>query len=133
MWKAFAISHSLVDRSSQRTSFELRRPAIVAIVLRLVMLWSFQTVHVHQLDLHLRSVHYPRWMQQNSLAHPALDSANSRIRLDARPVVVMPVQIMAEPKPGNADRMDSSVPLHRLLLRFKLSLRSSCDSDPLLL
>jgi hypothetical protein len=45
----------------------------------------------------------------------------------------MPLSLEVAPEPGNDAVIEPPIPLNRFLLRFKLSLRSSCDSDPLLI
>jgi hypothetical protein len=120
-----------VASNPHRNRLALRRHAVIGIVLSLVTLSALPTVHIHQLDLHLRTVHYARWIERNAFAaHAALDSADGAVRHDAQPRVMMPVALEVEPKPQNDIPLESSVPLNRFLLRFRLGLRSSCDSDP---
>jgi hypothetical protein len=124
---------NLVGSSPYRRRLALHGHAIIGIVLSLVTLSALPAVHIHQLDVHLQSVHYARWVEQNTFAaHAALDSIDRTVQHDARPRFIMPLTLEVEPEPGNDTAIEPPVPLNRFLLRFKLSLRSSCDSDPLL-
>lgn len=116
-----------------RGELELPRHAVIGTVLSLVMLLSLPTVRIHQLDVHLRTVHYARWVERNaSAAHAALDSADGTVTQNAGSVALMRVEIEVKPESAKDVAIEPPVPLNRLLLRFKLSLRSSSDSDPLL-
>jgi hypothetical protein len=120
--------------SSYRGGLVLHRHAVIGIVLSLVTLSALPVVRTHHFGVHLQSVHYSRWVEQNAFAaHAALDLIDQTVKRNTRPKFIIPLSLEVEPEPGNDAAIEPPVPLSRFLLRFKLSLRSSCDSDPLLL
>jgi hypothetical protein len=97
------------------------------------MLSALPSMRIHRMEVHLRRVHYARWVERNAVvAHATDDSASTRVRYDSKPAVVVLIEPKDEPNPAQEVALEPSVPLNRLLRHFKLGLRSSSDSDPLL-
>jgi hypothetical protein len=97
------------------------------------MLSALPSIPIHRMEVHLRRVHYARWVERNAVvAHATDDSASTRVRYDSNPAVVVLIEPKVEPKPTQEVTLEPAVPLNCLLLHFKLGFRSSSDSDPLL-
>jgi hypothetical protein len=122
-----------VASDPHRRRFERGGHAAIGIVLSVITLLALPTAHFRQSGLHLRSVHYGRWVEGNAFAaSDTSDSANTPVSQSAATAGLVGVELDAEPKPLKDVAIEPSVPPIRLLLRFKLSPRSSNDSDPFL-
>jgi hypothetical protein len=123
----------VVTPDQQRRRFARARNVAVTLVLGVVVLLALPGVHIHAQDIHLRSVHYSRWVEGHAFAASnAAGSAKTAITPTPAPTDALSLVLAAEPKPSNDAVVERPVQLNRLLQRFKLSLRSSNDSDPLL-
>jgi hypothetical protein len=73
------------------------------------------------MEVHLRRVHYARWVERNAVvAHATDDSVSTRVRYYSKPAVVVLIEPKIEPKLAREVALEPAVPLNRLLLHFKL-------------